>query len=422
MAGKNERRNCAGERTFRFNCRAVVGAVATVCCLLLTACGTAETVREQNATVTTASTKASRGQSLGPSFTGPGVEPSGWSVSYPITLPAGYQMPTGLTADATGDLWFVSTGDTNQTVFHWAAGTGNLATFNVPSGVPGGMFTPIVVDSAGRAWVGENRTLLEVDPTSGSIRAVSLPPVTVGAPDSGLGIPGPTDPGEQAAITALSVGAGGSIVVARQFATELQMVNPSTFTVSTLALPSNTALVGDGVGTADLVSSENGADIVVAMHTAHGLGSISTAELGQYVAGGWHVTTAPCPPAELHVSAGQLTVSGPDCLATGTIPSAGPITVSNLPVAGMAVSTCGLSVSSTAALACDKSGLEAVTSGKVTPGISLGRTYTGNAYTGAPAEEVPVTNPLLLAWGGTGKAWFVASLAGTARIGLVEMT
>ena len=259
-------------------------------------------------------------------ITPPSSTPAGWKVSYPISLPVGYSEPTGIVSDGAGGIFLFANGQVKgtaaNTLFHWDDSTQSLLSYAIdePSGtLAPGQWTPLLVDDAGNVFIGIHSTLLEFDPSTRATQSTDLPAVSVGAPGSGLPfLPPPpgsgastgTDP--DATIDSLALSSTGEIVVARQFATELQVVDPSTLTVGTMPLPAATALAGLGEG--DLSSSSSKGVLAAALYTASG-----EHELGQLVQGSWSESDSPCPAFSTSVSENELVVSGPQCVAAGAL-------------------------------------------------------------------------------------------------------
>jgi hypothetical protein len=60
---------------------------------------------------------------------------AGPRVQYPVTLPSGYQPPTGLASNGDGGVWFFAQGRVDrtarETLFHWSRGSRSLASYQV---------------------------------------------------------------------------------------------------------------------------------------------------------------------------------------------------------------------------------------------------------------------------------------------------
>jgi streptogramin lyase len=185
----------------------------------------------------------------------------GWAVSYPVHLPSGYQTPSGIAATGSA-LWLFANGGTPQaplnTAFEWS--NGQLQSYQLDSSNPAlqaASDTPIVVDPSGTAWIGVNRTLVSVNPTSGAIDSFTLPDVTMTSSGTGLPVPPSTTSAEiYTDIDAIALGANGDIVIGRMYAAELQLLDPASGGISVIPLPSGTELAGLGSG--DLLACNNG--------------------------------------------------------------------------------------------------------------------------------------------------------------------
>lgn len=348
----------------------------------------------------------------------------GPTVEYPVALPSGYQAPTGLATDESNGVWFFAQGLINgspqETLFHWSPTPQALTAYAVDvssAALNAGLDTPIVVDQSGRAWLGINQSLLVATPGLAGLRVLSLPPVALGAPGSGLpSLPGP-QPGDIAPIESLALGPGGTIVVARAFATELQVVDPSSLAVSSIPLPAGTALAG--LGANDLASEADGGVIAAALYSGSGVH-----ELGQYVNGTWSLTPAPCPAYAVAISASTLVVSGPGCVAAGTIPSAasGPVEITSLSVRGLPQGTPrAIALNGTTVLVDLGAGVVSARGGSQSGPVSLGETDPGPSVGGSGggiSTPVPIAMALVAPAGGGG-AWFVPN-GGAARVGQIS--
>jgi hypothetical protein len=238
-------------------------------------------------------------------------------VTYPVSLPNGYESPTGITSGASGP-WIFASGLVNgspiETVFHYTTSSNSLSAFNVDVSNPAldaGTYTPIVEDTSGNAWVGINASLVVVSPNTGVTESLNLPPVTLGDPGSGLPSgPGP-DPTATAPVDSLGIDASGNIVVARMFATELQIVDPTTLDISTLPLPSGYSLAG--LGEEDIAVDPLSGTIAAVLYGGNG-----AHKLGQFSAGNWTLSGSPCAAYAVSYSSGVIDVRGPSCAETGS--------------------------------------------------------------------------------------------------------
>ena len=91
---------------------------------------------------------------------------------------------------------------------------------------------------------------MSVDRATGTVTSITLPDVAFEG-SNGNGLPTPpsaTYAEDYSDIDALALAPDGSIVVARQYATELQLVDPSSGAVTSLPLPPGTELASLGSG------------------------------------------------------------------------------------------------------------------------------------------------------------------------------
>lgn len=346
----------------------------------------------------------------------PADEPSGWSVSYPISLPAGYGTPTGLATDTTNDdVWFFAQGP-DQRLFHWSHELGKITDSypidNTDPATQAGQFTPIALDSAGKIWLGINQTLIVLTPGRDDLQQVALPPVQVGAAGSGLPHTSIPDFGAHTSIDAISSGPKGTLVASRMFATELQTVNTSSFEIGTIPLPGNTAVAGLGAG--DLAGDGN--RIAVALYA-----SDREHQLGQLTDGAWS-TTSPCDAYSVAIAGQYLATSGAGCVAGGPN-TTGPTTVKPIPVPGLPEHSMIAIVRNAMIVSTVSDGLIAATATSQSPVISLGKVAAGPSIGGNSTDDpdrlIPI-RPVLMDSAGDGNVYFVP--ANQSRIGLARYT
>jgi len=359
----------------------------------------------------------------------PQIGSATWSVTYPVQLPHGYQTPTGMAADILGDgVWLFAQGGTPasplDTVFYWSNTTAKLDAYQLAATDPtlqGGAQTPIAVDADGVAWIGDNKTLISVNRQTGTISTFDLPDVSTATPGSGLPVPPPgADAQDFTDIDALAIAPDGSIVVARQFATELEIFDPSTQQASSLPLPEGTSLAGLG----EDVASGLGGDIAAVLYAGQGIH-----ELGQYSSGQWTVSQEPCPAYAVSMTGTAIAVTGPDCVAVGTVPGGtGPATMTVQPGSsayGSESQACAVPLTTGTVATCSPGGIALAEPGSASATrLGLGRIVSaipasGQAE-GAGAELValPVT-PGSMSAGTNGALWFVPAQGGTS-IGLLS--
>ncbi len=352
-----------------------------------------------------------------------------WAVGYPFKLPTGYQSPTGIAADTVGNgVWlFAQGGDSTaplDTVFYWSGS--KLTAYQLDAADPtlqGGAQTPIVVDADGMAWIGDNRTLVSVNRQTGVITTFKLPDVAIAAPSSGLPVPPPMASAQDfTVIDALAISAEGSVVIARQFATEFQSFDPSTHQTTTLALPAGTILAGLG----NDVAGQAGGEIAAVLYAGQGVH-----ELGQYSNGQWTISQGPCPAYAVSMTASSVAVTGPDCIAVGTVSgTAEPARLSIQPAsqtAGSEDQACAVSLASGTVAMCSPLGLAVAQPGSGTSTeVSLGQIVSAisagpggqTAGTASGLVALPIT-PGLMSAASSGDLWFVPAQGGTA-VGLLS--
>jgi hypothetical protein len=308
-------------------------------------------------------------------------------------------------------------------VFYWSSRTGQLTAYQLDAANPplqGGLRTPIAVDTHGVAWIGDNRTLISVSRLTGTISTFQLPDVTIGAPGSGLPQPPPMGSAQDATdINALAIAPDGSVVIARQFATELQIFSPSTGQTTPLSLPSGTSLAGLGQD----VAGQGTGDIAAVLYAGNGIH-----ELGQYANGQWAVSQAPCPAHAVSMTASTIAVTGPGCVAIGTVPSSGqPAGLATQPSSGTAGSEdqpCAVPLTSGTIAMCAPGGMTLASPGSsVTSRVALGQIVSqlspGPAGAAGGGLVALTITPGLMSAGSAGELWFVPAQGGTA-IGLLS--
>lgn len=341
-----------------------------------------------------------------------------WSVTYPVTLPAGYQSPTGIAAAANGsDLWLFAQGGSSSapldTLFYWTSRTNSLTAYQLDTAnesLQAGLYTPIVVDSSGNAWLGDNRTLVYVDRGTGEVTTLTLPDVATASTSSDLPVPPTIGQAEDyTSIDALAVAPDGSIVVARQYATALQLVNTSTEAVTGLSLPAGTELASLGEG--DIAGAGTG-EIAAALYAGSGVH-----ELGQYSsASGWTLSTSPCPAYAVSMTGDVLGVTGPNCAAFGTDNSAVAPTLESQEttmVTGSEHYACAVYLGQDRVALCGSNVIGMSTlGGASTTSVALGEiAQAPPSYPNASQQVTgPTSSPIapgLIATSGDGSLWFV---------------
>jgi hypothetical protein len=250
-------------------------------------------------------------------------EPAGWGVSYPITFPSGYVSTSGIATSSGGsNVWAFSqglnsSGSAEEAAFEWSSNGTLEHTFNMNltnHSMAAGVDTPIVVDSQGRAWIGVNQNLLIADPTTGDLTSVTLPNATVGSQDSGLPqLPSPSWLSFDQ-IDALALEPDGSIAVARMFSTTLDVVDPTTLSVTQVSLPPNTAFIG--IGSGDIASSDGGGVVAAAL-----INSSGQHVLGVLNGTAWSTEVGSCDYDQVAFDGTSLVASSLDCASVISNPA-----------------------------------------------------------------------------------------------------
>jgi hypothetical protein len=323
---------------------------------------------------------------------------AGRGVTYPVSLPAGYGEPTGLAVSPAGlGVWMFATatsrGGARAAVFHWSTDPAQLASYGLaPRDGTAGVDTPMVVDLSGTVWVALGDGLVAVDPSTGAVTSVRLP--AVAGPGRGPGARAPAE------VSALALAPGGSLVIARGGATEIQLLDPADDAVSVLALPPRLAMA-----TGPAAVAGDGTGPLVAALTSAGRADV----LGEYGPHGWRVLRRRCAPRAVSVAADELVTTGVGCAEAGLLGrSAVPVRV---PGPGPTIALAdGAWATATA------TGITLDTAGRRPVRVPIGRIAAGTA---AHPRTDP-THAVAMVAAGPGEAWFVPD-AGGSEVGLVQL-
>lgn len=288
-----------------------LGAVSGCVAMGLAACASRESVTAPRARVR-ASARVSApavGTVIPPHGTG-----DGWRVTYPVTLPAGYETVTGLASSPSGaSLWVVAQGVHDgsrvESVLEYSAESGALLRtvpldLGNPALVAGGL-TPAVVLPSGVVWVGINEDLVEVGPR-GVASTVTLPTVPLAtaplpAPPSGM-----PDRAGSAGVESLALASDGQVVIGRRFSTDTELLDTATRRLRSVALPAGTELsqaAGDLAG-------EGSTPPVAVLVEANGAPALAT-----YRSGSWVTLASPCAPTAVSALGSEVVAAGPTCVA-----------------------------------------------------------------------------------------------------------
>jgi hypothetical protein len=354
-------------------------------------------------------------------------------VSYPIQLPADYVQPTGLASEPGGSgVWYFAQGGAQphpkETVFHWVRATGRTTSY--PILLPAGGLTPLAVSPSGVAWLGVGSTLFTIDPSNAArpVTRRSLPIVASG--DSYQGLPH-LPPGAVPEIQSLAVNAAGRLIIARTFATSLQLLDPSSGAVTSIALPRLREV--DGAGQNEVAAANGDSAIVAVVGPLVGRGAQrhSVTSVLELITGKWHTVASPCPPYGFSATALTLVVHGEHCIAVRPGPPGSQVV--SVPTETKRPITCAEELSQDVILVCRPGGayLDNLRTGVTSP-VRLG-SVRSNGVTRVPLgvtsgeprpkptpTSIPIM-PTLVTSAGDGAAFFVPD-EGPNRIGLLTTT
>ena len=112
-------------RQIRVSDRSLRFCIAVTLLLLVTSCGL------------TSSTEVPSAAAPAGTVTMPVGAQDGYSVSYPVSVPAGYGGPSGLAGDSSGSgAWFYAASRDDNTLFHWASSTQSLSRYSLTTSNP----------------------------------------------------------------------------------------------------------------------------------------------------------------------------------------------------------------------------------------------------------------------------------------------
>jgi hypothetical protein len=288
-------------------------------------------------------------------------------------------------ADPNGSgVWLLASYSAGTSLMHWTAATGRLTAF--PADSPGQASTnPMAFGAPNRLWIGGNTELSEVNTTTGVTRTIRLP--AVGSSD--------TSPvaSSSAAIVSIALGAHGSIVVARAFASALQMVDPITIAVHTIPLPSGTMI--PGLSAPQLAIGPGGQDLALDLYAGH-----SIYELGQLDAGRWSLLDTPCEGFSVSFTGRQLSALGTSCAMTGALTRPDtPAALKTLPTAGLVFPSGAVALGDGTVVVLSRSGVVGVSDG-ASEVVSLGTMGTGPPAIWRWSTELPTARGLHVEEGG----------------------
>lgn len=364
------------------------------------------------------------------SITAPTGSQYGWRVTYPITLPQGYQTISGIAADAaTKSLWVVAqgirAGSPVETVFRYSMTSYSLlSSYAIDVANPAldaGGLTPLLVDRTSNVWIGINSTMVEVT-SFGAIRTFTLPPVSLPT-GSRLPLPPPSPAGRTSfeGIESLAMTSQGRIVVGRRFGTAIDIINPATGNIVSVALPLGTelsqepgSLAGGGAG-----------PVIAALYSA-----ARRTELGEFSGATWNVSPQ-CEVNAVSALGRYLSAAGQSCALAGTPSSLSQglgqvaINFQALDLAHSIVRPASLGASQYAVTASDGIVVYNAATSAQTGVIHLGTVEVAppsgvSASVSGSDQQVPLT-PGFMAANGSGGLWVVPS-GGGEKLGLLQLS
>ncbi len=152
-------------------------------------------------------------------------------LAWPVSLGLGHDPISALATDPSrAGVWFMCGDQTGAKACFWDARRHTLSSWTLEPAPVTHMDASagMVVDSHGDLWVGANETLARLDPASGAVTSWSIPL----PPES----PFAEEPSDHQ-VMALTIGAGGVIVIGMTSAADLEAFNPATQAFSTIPLP-----------------------------------------------------------------------------------------------------------------------------------------------------------------------------------------
>jgi hypothetical protein len=363
-------------------------------------------------------------------FIAPSDEPAGWRVSYPFAIPAAYPFVEGMATNrVNGSVWILAANDihldSGTALFEWSPHTGRLTQYamneKVTEIVIGQAMAPMAVAPNGTVWVAFKNRLSECFPTTGRVVVVNLPPVRHGV--TAVTATDPLNSGDS--IVSLAFTGSGTLVVGRGYATTLQVVDPHTLRVTSIALPPNTVIGQETGGFSDVAVNPSGTDIAVVLNSQPDGNRSTIHALGQYVGGRWYESDAHCQAWGATFNGDELVVTDIDaCMAYGTFhPGRGPAVLRFVPKSSIKNYPQALSLANGTVVSVTASGLRGIVNGRQSVAISLGSVWQVFSYPVPPGVTVPPPqfvgiSPNLMEWGGANTIWFVPYNYG--RIGLIS--
>lgn len=410
----------------------VVGVAVTLLAITITALTLAPTGGPSRGPATTGNVSRTPR-----SFVPPTDEPAGWSVSYPIALPRNFPAIGGIATDpASGTVWFLSARIPKRThplmaLFSWSTQTHQLAEFPLPASDSAfdGPAVPMAATPNGNVWVGLRNQLVVFDSATGLFSNVPLPAVH-------HGIWGTTKPDlfdTSDPIVGLAASSSGTVVVARQFAHVLQLVDSRTSAVRTLSLPGRTALNNaDYSFLGNVAVDASGSDVAAVLIARRTDKPANVRELWQYVNGRWEFTATKSQPGLVEFSGEELVASNFNgSVGYGTFHvGQGAVQLTSLPLSSTRNGFDGVALANATVLLRTDDAVQGVSRHGSARLLTLGEipwiAGGGGPHPGiCPQRSTPIPceqyyGPILpefMIWGGGNSVWFLPENFG--KIGLI---
>lgn len=165
------------------------------------------------------------------------------TIGDPVQLPAGYGTPEALTANGTRPgVWFLDADATSESVFFMDPTTGHLSQWsfaNASDPLSYGIQAGIAVAPSGTVWLGIDKTLVRLDPSTGTLQRIALPTVPTDASLQG----GPGGIGNVPrifsthSVTSIAAEADGDVAITTSWSTAILVYDPTTGAFSMDVLP-----------------------------------------------------------------------------------------------------------------------------------------------------------------------------------------
>lgn len=163
----------------------------------------------------------------------------------------------------------------------------------------------MVVDRSGDLWVGLHAAVVEIT-RAGELHFVRLPALPLAAAHSGLLTPPPSPlpATDYQGVDEMALTKDGSIVIGRMFTTRMLVLNPSTWALRSVALPSSSEL---SLGTGALAGNGTG-NVGAILYTARG-----RSEAAEFTGTSWLIAPSGCQPQSVSAAGRSLLFAGSSC-------------------------------------------------------------------------------------------------------------